>query len=89
MRFFEAFYCVCATITTLGYGYPSFSTLGGRAFALLWILVGTVFVAQFFLCIAELNAEKRQKHLVECVLTRRMTNFDMEAADIDDDGVVE
>lgn len=89
MRFFEAFYCVCATITTLGYGYPSFGTLGGRVFAVLWILIGTICVAQFFLHLAEFNSEKRQKHLVERVLTRRMTNFDIEAADLDDDGVIE
>ncbi|KMS95936.1 hypothetical protein BVRB_003720 [Beta vulgaris subsp. vulgaris] len=89
VRFFEAFYCVCATITTLGYGSPSFSSLGGRIFGVLWILTGTMFVAQFFLCLAELSTEKRQKHLIERVLTRRMTNFDIEAADLDDDGVVD
>lgn len=29
LNLFDAFYCVCATITTLGYGDKSFSTFGG------------------------------------------------------------
>jgi potassium channel subfamily K len=84
----DAFYCVCASITTLGYGDKSFSTTAGRAFAVIWILTSTIVLAQFFLYIAELNTEKRQRALVEQVLTRRMTNVDLEAADLDDDGVV-
>ncbi|XVE96660.1 hypothetical protein REPUB_Repub02eG0241800 [Reevesia pubescens] len=84
----DAFYCVCSTITTLGYGDKSFSTEGGRIFAVFWILAGTICLAQFFLYIAELNTENRQKSLVEWVLNRRMTNVDLEAADLDDDGVV-
>ncbi|KAH9607205.1 hypothetical protein KSS87_021271 [Heliosperma pusillum] len=85
----DAFYCVCCTITTLGYGDHSFSTEGGRLFAVFWILMSTICVAQFFLYIAELNTENRQKDLVKQVLRRRMTNLDLEAADIDDDGVVD
>ncbi|OMP04255.1 hypothetical protein COLO4_09816 [Corchorus olitorius] len=84
----DAFYCVCSTVTTLGYGDKSFSTQGGRVFAVFWIFAGTICLAQFFLYIAELNAEKKQKAIVKWVLTRRMTNLDLEAADIDDDGVV-
>ncbi|KAK8953427.1 Two pore potassium channel a [Platanthera guangdongensis] len=38
----DAFYCVCATITTLGYGDKSFSTAGGRVFAVFWILTSTI-----------------------------------------------
>nr|ASM90229.1 potassium channel protein [Sesuvium portulacastrum] len=85
----NAFYCVCATITTLGYGDYSFSTEGGRIFAVLWILTSTICLAQFFLYLAELNTEKRQKALVKCVLTRPVTNEDLEAADIDDNGAVD
>ncbi|XP_022734272.1 two-pore potassium channel 1-like [Durio zibethinus] len=84
----DAFYCVCSTITTLGYGDKSFSTKGGRIFAVFWILAGTICLAQFFLYIAELNTENRQKALAKWVLTRRVTNVDLEAADLDDDGVV-
>ncbi|KAJ6901434.1 two-pore potassium channel 1-like [Populus alba x Populus x berolinensis] len=71
----DAFYCVCCTITTLGYGDKSFSTGGGRLFALFWMLT-------------ELFTESRQRTLVHWVLTRKTTNLDLEAADIDDDGVV-
>ncbi|BAT80599.1 Two-pore potassium channel 1 [Vigna angularis] len=84
----DAFYCVCSTITTLGYGDKSFSTQAGRIFAVFWILTGTITLAQFFLYIAELNTEIRQKELVKWVLTRKVTNLDLEAADLDEDGTV-
>ncbi|XP_027064073.1 two-pore potassium channel 1 isoform X2 [Coffea arabica] len=84
----DAFYCVCSTITTLGYGDKSFSTKAGRIFAIFWILMSTLCLAQFFLYIAELNTEKRRKELVRWVLTKPMTNVDLEAADLDDNGIV-
>ncbi|KAM7251777.1 hypothetical protein ACFE04_023660 [Oxalis oulophora] len=84
----DAFYCVCCTITTLGYGDKSFSTVGGRSFAVVWILSSTLCLGQFFLNIAELFTETKQKKLVKWVLSRTMTNLDLEAADIDNDGVV-
>ncbi|XP_060199581.1 two-pore potassium channel 1-like [Lycium barbarum] len=84
----DAFYCVCSTITTLGYGEKSFSTEAGRIFAIFWILTSTVCAAQFFLYVAEFNTQSRQKELVKLVLTRRMTNVDLEEADLDNDGVV-
>lgn len=68
---------------------PSFNLMGDRIFAVSWILMGNICVVQFFLYLAEFNAEKKQKCLVKHVLTRRMTNFDLEAADLHDDGVVE
>ncbi|KAK4851218.1 hypothetical protein QYF36_013358 [Acer negundo] len=88
MSFIDAFYCVCCTVTTLGYGDKSFKSKMGRIFAVFWILTSTVCLAQFFLYISELNSQKRQRALAEWVLTREMTNLDLEAADIDDDGVV-
>ncbi|KAL5548619.1 hypothetical protein UlMin_003850 [Ulmus minor] len=84
----DAFYCVCSTITTLGYGDKSFSTKGGRVFAVFWILISTICLAQLFLYVAELNTENRQRALVKWVLTRQTTNLDLEAADLDDDGQV-
>ncbi|CAO2835739.1 unnamed protein product [Amaranthus hypochondriacus] len=85
----DAFYCVCCTITTLGYGDRSFSTEGGRIFAIVWILTSTICLAQFFLYLTEMHADRRQKHLVQSVLSRHMTNLDLEAADLDDDGNVD
>ncbi|KAK4420840.1 Two-pore potassium channel 1 [Sesamum alatum] len=84
----DAFYCVCSTITTLGYGDKSFSTKAGRVFAVFWILTSTICLAQLLCYIAELNTESRQKAVVEYVLTKKMTNVDLEAADVDADGTV-
>ncbi|KAK0601525.1 hypothetical protein LWI29_025067 [Acer saccharum] len=88
MSFVDAFYCVCTTITTLGYGDQSFTSKGGRFFAIFWILTSTGCLGQFFIYIAQLSAQKRQRALVEWVLTRKTSRLDLEAADMDDDGVV-
>jgi potassium channel subfamily K, other eukaryote len=85
MRFVDAVYCVCATVTTLGYGDRSFSSMAGRAFASVWITVSTLVVALFFLYAAELGAERRQRVLAHWVFTRQTTTTDLEAADIDGD----
>ncbi|RXH99490.1 hypothetical protein DVH24_011815 [Malus domestica] len=84
----DAFYCVCSTITTLGYGDESFSTGAGRIFAVFWILSSTICLAQFFLYLAELCTERRQRSLVKWALTRRLTPSDLEEADLDHDKVV-
>lgn len=86
--FIDAFYCVCSTITTLGYGDQSFSTGVGRAFAVFWIFSSTICLAQFFLYLAELYTEDRQKSLVKWVLTRELTFSDLEGADLDHDQAV-
>uniref|UniRef100_A0A7N0UED3 Potassium channel domain-containing protein n=1 Tax=Kalanchoe fedtschenkoi TaxID=63787 RepID=A0A7N0UED3_KALFE len=86
--FVDAFYCVCSTITTLGYGDESFSTGAGRLFAVFWILSGTACVAQFFLYLTEMYAERRQKAFFKWVVSRRLTSADLEEADLDHDKVV-
>ncbi|GLU20604.1 hypothetical protein SLE2022_367950 [Rubroshorea leprosula] len=88
MDIIDAFYCVCSTTTTLGYGDKSFSTEAGRIFAVFWILSSTVCLAQFFLYLAELYTGKRQRSLVKRVLTRKLTFTDLEQADLDQDDVV-
>ena len=88
MPVISAFYCVCSTVTTLGYGDKSFNSEAGRLFAVFWILTSSICLAQFFLYVAELNTENKQRALVKWVLTRRITNSDLEAADLDEDGVV-
>ncbi|KAL8461668.1 hypothetical protein ACS0TY_032958 [Phlomoides rotata] len=85
---FDAFYCVCATVTTLGYGDKSFSTRGGRIFAAFWILMSTICLAHFFYSLAELYTERRRKSLLKWVLSKRFTISDFEAADLDHDKVV-
>ncbi|KAF2288835.1 hypothetical protein GH714_016486 [Hevea brasiliensis] len=84
----DAFYCVCSTMTTLGYGDESFSTTSGRLFAVFWILSSTICLAQFFCYLTELYTEIRQRLLVKRVLTRNMTSSDLESADLDHDKVV-
>lgn len=84
----DAFYCVCVTVTTLGYGDQSFTTKAGRLFAVFWILSSTVCVGQFFLYLAESRTEERQRQLAVWALSRPTTPSDLEAADLDRDGVV-
>lgn len=88
LSFVDAFYCVCVTVTTLGYGDESFSTKAGRLFAVFWILASTVCVAQFFLYVAESRTEERQRQLAVWALSRPTTKSDLEAADRDADGAV-
>jgi potassium channel subfamily K len=45
-------------------------------------------LAQFYLYLAELYTERRQRSLVKWVLTRRLTPSDLEQADLDHDKVV-
>ncbi|XP_074343635.1 two-pore potassium channel 1-like [Apium graveolens] len=85
---FDAFYCVCTTMTTLGYGDKSFSTEGGRLFAIFWMLTSTICLAQLFIYFAEFWSEGRRKLLVDWVLDRKLTAGDLEAADLDNDKVV-
>ncbi|KAJ9566391.1 hypothetical protein OSB04_002357 [Centaurea solstitialis] len=85
---FDAFYCVCATITTLGYGDKSFSSQGGRLFAVFWILTSTISLAQLFVYLVELWTESRRRKLVDWVLHRKLTMQDFEKADLDHDNTV-
>ncbi|XP_074271951.1 two-pore potassium channel 1-like isoform X2 [Silene latifolia] len=88
MRLIDAFYCVCATITTLGYGDASFVTRGGRIFAVFWILSSTLCLAQFFFYLTEFYTESRRRSILKRVLSRKLTLADIEAADLDNDHVV-
>ncbi|XP_070055619.1 two pore potassium channel a-like isoform X4 [Nicotiana tomentosiformis] len=88
LSLFDAFYCVCATITTLGYGDKSFSTKWGRLFASFWILLSTICLGQLFYSLAELYTEQRRKSMFRWVLTRELTNSDLQAADLDHDSEV-
>lgn len=88
LNFIDAFYVVCVTVTTLGYGDRSFLTQAGRIFAIIWILSSTVCVAQFFLYLAESRTEERQRDIASWALHRPTTPSDLEAADMDGDGVV-
>ncbi|KAF7840524.1 two-pore potassium channel 1-like [Senna tora] len=88
LELLDAFYCVCCTVTTLGYGDKSFSSGIGRGFAVVWILSSTICLAQFFMYVAEIYTEGRQRSLVKMVLNRKLSLSDLEAADLDHDKVV-
>ncbi|KAJ8532516.1 hypothetical protein K7X08_012439 [Anisodus acutangulus] len=77
----DAFYCVCATITTLGYGDKLFNKSRPHFCYILDFDKHSLFGS----VVAELNAEKRQKEIVKWVLSRRTTNVDLEEADVDND----
>uniref|UniRef100_A0A803MWH4 Potassium channel domain-containing protein n=2 Tax=Chenopodium quinoa TaxID=63459 RepID=A0A803MWH4_CHEQI len=85
----NAFYCVCVTIMSLGYGDYGFSTEAGRIFAILWILTTTICLGLFFLHLAELSTKRRQNAVVRWVITWRATIVDLEAAATNIDGGVE
>ncbi|KAK9715113.1 hypothetical protein RND81_06G144500 [Saponaria officinalis] len=88
MELIDAFYCVCATITTLGYGDESFVTKGGRIFAVFWILSSTLCLAHFFFYLTQLYTEGRRSAVLKWVLDRKLTFADIEAADLDNDNVL-
>ncbi|KAK9269300.1 hypothetical protein L1049_001071 [Liquidambar formosana] len=84
----DVLYCVCGTITTLGYGDVSFTSAFGRFFAVFWILSSSTCLSHLFLYIAQYKIESKQRSLVKWVLTWRMANVDLETADVDGDGLV-
>ncbi|EEF33072.1 two-pore potassium channel 1 [Ricinus communis] len=89
LDFIDSIYCICTTITTLGYGDKAFASAGGRLFAVLWILIGTFGLGQLLMYVAEILTESRQRALVNWVTNWRMTNLVLNAADIENDGVAE
>ncbi|KAL2455505.1 Two-pore potassium channel 1 [Forsythia ovata] len=74
----DAFYCVCSTLTTLGYGDKSFSTKAGRIFAIFWILISTLCLVKLLCYVVEIHTERRHKAF-EWYLIKRSTNFDIES----------
>ncbi|KAM7280638.1 hypothetical protein ACFE04_007772 [Oxalis oulophora] len=82
----DAFYCVCSTISTLGYYDKSFSTVWGRIFGVVWILGSTLCLGQLFLHVAELVVDNNLREMVKLVLSKRLvTNFDLEEAKVDEE----
>lgn len=79
----DAVYCSLTTMTTVGYGDTSFSTSLGRLFGIFWISTGTSTLGQLLLYFAEVYTEAQQKEVVKKVLSKRITDMDMEAANHD------
>jgi len=70
--FLEGFYFSCVTLTTVGYGDFYFQSVGGRVFAIFWIIIGTISMARMLSAvidskaaeIASMYAEKKNKRLL-------------------------
>lgn len=84
----DSFYLACMSVTTVGYGDHAFTTLSGRLFASVWLLVSTLAVARSFLYLAEARIDRRHRLIAKLVLQKEMTIGDLVAADLDNDGCV-
>ncbi|KAM7262969.1 hypothetical protein ACFE04_000652 [Oxalis oulophora] len=84
----DSFYMSVISVTTVGYGDYSFTTLPGRCFAVVWLLVSTLAVARAFLYLAELRIDRRNRRIAKWVLQKKMTLGDLVAADLDNDGSI-
>ncbi|CAN6451712.1 unnamed protein product [Victoria cruziana] len=84
----DSIYLSITSVTTVGYGDYAFSTLKGRLFATVWLLVSTLAVARAFLYLAELRIDKRNRTIAKWVLQRDMTPSDLLAADLDKNGFI-
>ncbi|KAI3673158.1 hypothetical protein L6452_39274 [Arctium lappa] len=87
LDFIHAFYCINATIISVG-SDNCFSNKGGRVFALLWIVDGMVILSFVLFTLMEMYTQRRQISLVKKALKRKPTLMDLKAADLDGDGVV-
>lgn len=84
----DSFYLSVMSVTTVGYGDRAFTSLAGRIFASIWLLVSTLAVARAFLYLAEARVDKRHRRMAKWVLGQDMTVSQFLAADIDNHGFV-
>lgn len=84
----DSFYLSVTSVTTVGYGDYAFTTVTGRCFAIVWLLVSTLAVARAFLYLTELRIDKRNRTIAKWVLQKKMTLGDLVAADLDHDGSI-
>lgn len=84
----DSFYLSVMSVTTVGYGDRAFTSLSGRIFASIWLLVSTLAVARAFLYLAEARVDKRHRRMAKWVLGQDMTVSQFLAADIDNNGFV-
>ncbi|XWS30108.1 hypothetical protein CRYUN_Cryun24cG0089800 [Craigia yunnanensis] len=84
----NSFYFSVTSVTTVGYGDFAFTTVTGRCFAILWLLVSTLAVARAFLYLTELRIDKRNRKIAKWVLQKKLTLGDLVAADLDNDGSI-
>ncbi|XP_041005851.1 two-pore potassium channel 3-like isoform X1 [Juglans microcarpa x Juglans regia] len=88
MSWVDSFYFSVTSVTTVGYGDFAFTTITGRCFAVIWLLVSTLAVARAFLYLTELRIDKRNRRIAKWVLQKKITVGDLVAADLDNDGSI-
>ncbi|GFQ06135.1 two-pore potassium channel 3 [Phtheirospermum japonicum] len=84
----DSFYLSVMSVTTIRYGDRAFTSLPGRVFASIWLLVSTLAVARAFLYLAEARVDKHHRMMAKWVLGQDMTVAQLLAADIDNNGFV-
>ncbi|KAK6919755.1 Potassium channel domain [Dillenia turbinata] len=84
----DSLYLSVTSVTTVGYGDYAFSTVTGRCFAIVWLLVSSLAVARAFLYLTEYRIDKRNRKIAKWVLQKKMTLGDLVAADLDNDGSI-
>ncbi|KAF8043479.1 hypothetical protein BT93_A1717 [Corymbia citriodora subsp. variegata] len=84
----DSFYLSVTSVTTVGYGDYAFTTLAGRCFAIIWLLISSLAVARAFLYLTEMRIDKRSRRIAKWVLQKKMTLGDLVAADLDNDGSI-
>lgn len=84
----DCFYLSVTSVTTVGYGDYAFTTLKGRCFATVWLLVSTLAVTRSFLYLAELRIDRRNRKFAKWILQKKITMGDWDAADLDHDGSI-
>ena len=72
------FYWCCVSVTTVGYGDVAPQTTAGKAFACVFLLVGTVLMAESLGDIAGLSLEARRRRLEQKVLDQYGDHLDRE-----------
>ncbi|CAA7408388.1 unnamed protein product [Spirodela intermedia] len=88
LSWLDSFYLSVTSVTTVGYGDIAFKTVGGRIFAVVWLLVSTLAVARAFLYLVELRFDRRSRGVARWFLRKKMTFRDLVAADLNNDGVI-
>ncbi|KAM3699003.1 hypothetical protein ACB098_06G230400 [Castanea mollissima] len=88
MSWVDGFYLSITSVTTVGYGDYAFTTIEGRCFAIIWLLVSTLAVAKAFLYLTELRIERRNRRFAQWILHKKITARDLVAADLDHDGTI-
>ncbi|KNA12237.1 hypothetical protein SOVF_127750 [Spinacia oleracea] len=84
----DSLYLSALSVTTVGYGDKAFSTLSGRLFASVWLLVSTLAVARSFLFLVEARIHKRQRTVAKWVLQREITPLDLLSANINNNDFI-